>query len=42
MTEKEAHGRITFSEELLQVIRQAGEINFEHFLTGDEPWFYCE
>jgi hypothetical protein len=40
MTENEAQCRVTFSEELSQVVRHAKETNFEHLLGGDELWFY--
>jgi hypothetical protein len=36
MTQNQAQCRVTFSEELLQVVRRAKETNFEHLLTGDE------
>jgi hypothetical protein len=42
MTGNEAQCQITFSEELLEVVRHAKETNFEHLLTGDESWFYYE
>jgi hypothetical protein len=35
MTETETQCRVAFSEELLQVVRHAKKINFEHLLTGD-------
>jgi hypothetical protein len=39
--ERSINGRITrqLSEELLQVGRHAKETDFQHLLTGDEPWF---
>jgi hypothetical protein len=42
MTENEAHCRVTFSEELLQVACYVEERNFEALSTGDESWFYYE
>jgi hypothetical protein len=42
MTENDAHCRVTFSEELLQVVRHVKETNFEHLSTGNESWFYSE
>jgi hypothetical protein len=42
MAENEAQCRVTFSEELLQVVHHVKEINFEHLLTDDESWFYYE
>jgi hypothetical protein len=42
MTENETQCRVTFSEELLQVVRHGKETNFEHLLTGDGSWFYDE
>jgi hypothetical protein len=40
MTENEAQYRVTFSEDLRQVVRHAKKTNFEHLLTGDESCFY--
>jgi hypothetical protein len=42
MTENEAQCRVTFFEELLQVMCHAKETNVKHLLTGDESWFYHE
>jgi hypothetical protein len=42
MTEDEAQCRVTFDEELFQVVHHAKEINFEHLLADDESWFYYE
>jgi hypothetical protein len=42
MTENEAQSRVTFSKELLRVVRHAKETNFEHLVTGNESWFYYE
>jgi hypothetical protein len=42
MRENEAQCRIAFSEELMQVVRDAKETNLEHLLTGDDSWFYYE
>jgi hypothetical protein len=42
MTRNEAQSRVTFTEELLEVVRHAKETNFELLLTGDESWFYYE
>jgi hypothetical protein len=39
-TGNEAQCRVTFSEELLEVVRHAKETYFEHLLTGDGSWFY--
>jgi hypothetical protein len=36
MNENETQCRVRFSEELLQVVRQAKETKIEHLLTGDE------
>jgi hypothetical protein len=38
--ENEAHCRVTFSEELRQVVQRVKEKNFEYLLAGDKPWFY--
>jgi hypothetical protein len=40
ITENQAQCRITFSEELLRVVRYARETNVDKLLTGDESWFY--
>jgi hypothetical protein len=40
MTENEAQCQVTFSEELLQVVRHAKVTNFELLLKDNEPWFY--
>jgi hypothetical protein len=40
ITENEAQRRVTFFEELFQVVRHAKETNFEHLFSVDESWFY--
>jgi hypothetical protein len=42
LSENQVQCRITFSEELLQVLHHARETNFDNLLTGDESWFYYE
>jgi hypothetical protein len=42
MADNEAQCHITFSEELLQVLRHARETNFDTLLAGDESGFYYE
>jgi hypothetical protein len=42
MTENDAQCRITFSEELLQIVCHARERNIDNLLTGDESWFYYD
>jgi hypothetical protein len=42
MTGNEAQCRLTFSEELFEVVRHAKETNVEHLLAGDESWCYYE
>jgi hypothetical protein len=42
MTENDTQCRITFSEELLQVMRNAREMSINNLLTADELWFYSD
>jgi hypothetical protein len=40
MTENKVQCRLTFSEELLQVVRHAKETNIGHLLTSHESWLH--
>jgi hypothetical protein len=42
LEDDQKRSRVDLSEELLEILQQDGQYNFQHILTGDESWFFLQ